>query len=116
MDVIEVFAAVAELHDDLAVAAVLRRLPNAEEIREGFPRIFVERKPDRGHLYSDELHTAVHLVSDSQFLLCFVVTNVTPEQAASIAIECDAIEVWDKSAFNAAVERAIGSAPRSLNS
>jgi len=41
-------------------------------------------------------------------VMCFTVINVMPEQAATIAAECESIATWDDREFYAAVVRSLG--------
>jgi hypothetical protein len=95
----------ARLDDSTAMDVLLAPIPNGDQLRQRL----LTRTSGRTQGYHEETRTARYVVSDGQLVLCFTVTDLTIEQAATIATKCDAITEWEYGAFQAVVERVMGS-------
>ena len=58
--------------------------------------------------YNEEIRTGRYLVSDAITLMCFSVTDLTPQEAYAIAAECRKMSEWGHPEFQAAAGRALG--------
>jgi hypothetical protein len=101
---ITILTAIARLDDSSAMNALIEPIPKGEQLR----KVLSSRTSGRWKAYHNETHSARYVVSDGEVVMCFTVTDLTLEQATTIAIECKAITEWDPSAFQEAVERALG--------
>jgi hypothetical protein len=99
-----VYLASAKLTDSSAMAQLLAAIPNGDELRS----LLNEMGPGHLHAYHAQTRTARYVASDGDIVMCFTVTDVAPEQAATIAAECESIATWDDREFHAAVVRALG--------
>jgi hypothetical protein len=99
-----VFLASAKLADTLAMAQLLAPIPNGVELRS----LLNEMGPGNLATYDAQTSTARYVASDGDFIMCFTVTEVSPEQATAIAAECELIAIWDDREFHAAVVRVLG--------
>lgn len=99
-----VYLASAKLTDASAMIQLLAAIPNGDELRS----LLNEMGPGHLHAYHAQTRTARYVASDGDIVMCFTVTDVAPEQAATIAAECESIATWDDREFYAAVVRALG--------
>jgi hypothetical protein len=99
-----VYVASAKLTDTSAMIQLLASIPHGEELRS----LLNEMGPGHLHQYHAQTRTAHYVASDGDIVMCFTVTDVAPEQAATIAAECESIATWDDREFHAAVVRALG--------
>jgi hypothetical protein len=101
----EILIAGARLDDSTAMDALIAPIPNSEQLRQ---ILSTGSRQGLYHVYDAETRTARYIASDGRGVLRFTVTDLTPEQAATIAAECRDITVWNGPAFQTAVERALG--------
>ena len=101
---ITILTAMARLDDSSDVNALIAPIPRGEHLRKAMSG----RTSGRWLAYHDETRSARYVASDGEVVMCFTVTDLTPEQAATIAAECDAITEWNPLAFQQAVERTLG--------
>ena len=99
-----VYVASAKLTDTSAMIQLLAAIPNGDELRS----LLDEMGPGHLHSYHAQTRTARYVASDGDMVMCFTVINVSPEQAATIAAECESIATWDDREFYAAVVRSLG--------
>jgi hypothetical protein len=99
-----VYVASAKLTDTSAMIQLLAAIPNGDELRS----LLDEMGPGHLHAYHAQTRTARYVASDGDIVMCFTVINVRPEQAATIAAECESIATWDDREFYAAVVRSLG--------
>ena len=99
-----VYVASAKLTDTSAMIQLLAAIPNGDELRG----LLDEMGPGHLHAYHEQTRTARYVASDGDMVMCFTVINVSPEQAATIAAECESIATWDDREFYAAVVRSLG--------
>ena len=99
-----VYVASAKLTDTPAMIRLLAAIPNGDELRS----LLDEMGPGHLHAYHAQTRTARYVASDGDIVMCFTVINVMPEQAATIAAECESIATWDDREFYAAVVRSLG--------
>ena len=102
----KILSAMARFDDSRAMTSLLAPIPDGDALGQ----MLAERQPGRSQAYHAETRTARYVVSDGKTVQCFTVTNLTLEQAAAVAAECDSIKLWEPRAFQAAVERALGAA------
>lgn len=100
----KIHVAMARLDDSTAMDALVAPIPNGEQLRQSL----LTRTSGRRHGYHEETRTARYVVPDGELVLCLTVTDLTLQQAATIAAECDAITEWEYPAFQAIVERVLG--------
>jgi hypothetical protein len=102
--VTKILSAKARLDDSAAMAALLAPISNSDVLSHRL----AERRPGRMQAYDRETRIARYVVTDGSIAACYTVTDLTLEQAATIAAECESISAWELVTFQAAVERALG--------
>jgi hypothetical protein len=96
--------AMARLDDPTALNALLAPIRDGatlkKKLRPGF----------RGHkyFYDRQTQTARYLLTNGDIVACYSVTEVSLGEAKAIAVRCEGIDQWCMTAFQAAVERALG--------
>lgn len=98
----KIFKSLARLDDEAALTEMLRPIRERELVKASL----LKQESGRRQGYDKATRTARYIVSDGKVALCFTVTNVSLDQSAQIAAECDSITKWGLSTFRAAVERA----------
>jgi hypothetical protein len=99
----KILSATARLNDAAAIKELLTPMRDREalkrKLRPGF----------RGHKYAYDgwARTARYLLTDGKIVACYSVTDVSLEQATTIAAACDEISEWSTRTFQAAVERVL---------
>jgi hypothetical protein len=91
------------IHHEPAIANFVAPIPDGENLAA------VLRTGQAGLLnrYWSEKSTAFYIASDGEVAVCWTITDVTLEQAATLAVECESItDFGSKAAFYAAVKRA----------
>jgi hypothetical protein len=70
-----------------------------------------------GHKYTYDLHTRIarYLLTNGEIVACYSVTEVSLEEAKTIAVACDDLSEWSMRTFQAAVARALGAEGRSAH-
>lgn len=100
----KILSVMAQIDDAEALAAVLALLRDrdklAERLRNGETGFAFE--------YNEEIRTGRYVVSDATTVMCFSVTDLTPQQAYAIAAECRKMSEWGHPEFQAAAGRALG--------
>ncbi len=86
------------------MAAFLSPIPNGEELA----KVLHQREAIVSRAYDDETWTARFVVSDGEAVTCFVVTDITIDQAEMIAAASVANSAWSEDAFREAVALALG--------
>ena len=111
MSDIKIFRAAASLDDMNALDTLLAPIRKGELLRASL----LNRESGRMQGYDEETQTACCIVSDGKIAVCFTVTGVSLQQTAEIMAECNLIEEWSFSAFQGAVERALGGKADRIN-
>ncbi len=93
----------AHLDDDAEMAKFLLPIPNGEQLA----KVLEDRKPVSTRAYEDETQTARFVESDGKVVMCFLVTDITIDQAEMITAEWEGICALNERAFQKAVERAL---------
>ena len=93
----------AHLDDDAEMAKFLSPIPNGEQLA----KVLADRKPVSTRAYEDETQTARFVESDGRVVMCFMVTDITIDQAEMITAEWEGICALNERAFQKAVERAL---------
>lgn len=103
----KILSAVARLGDAAAINALLAPMRDSRSLKKRLRPGFC------GHKYSYYRYarTAHYLLTNGEIVACYTVTDVSLDQAATIAAECDGIVNWSLTTFQAAVERALGAKP-----
>jgi hypothetical protein len=96
--------ATARLDDVPAMTGFLSAIPNSEELA----KLLRSREAISSRAYDDETFTARFVASDGRVVKCFVVTDVTIDQAEMIAAACLDISVFEESRFREAVALSLG--------
>ena len=94
----------ARLDDPKGMAEFLLPIPN----RDVLAKVLQKQGPVSSRAYDDETGTARFVVSDGHEVECFVVTDITIDQAEMIAAASMEKTVWSEPAFRAAVQQALG--------
>ena len=100
---IEVLKAAARLDDAEGIERFLAEVPRGEGLRTML-------QPGRKHRveqYDQETRTARYLLIDGVWFVCFVVTDVSLEQARAVARQIAGMAEWSTPIFHRAVERAL---------
>ena len=100
----KIFDASARLDDVTALNALLAPMRNGEMLKKKL------RPGYRGHkyFYDQHTHTARYLLTNGDVVACYCVAEVSLGEAKAIAARCEGISEWCMTAFQAAVERALG--------
>jgi hypothetical protein len=100
----KIFDAMARLDDATALNALLAPMRDGATLRKKL------RPGFRGHkyFYDRHTHTARYLLTNGDVVACYSVTDVSLGEAKAIAARCEGIDEWSMTAFQAAVERALG--------
>jgi len=101
---LRILIANARLDDVAAMDTLFEQVPDGPLLRQAFET----GESGRTYRYFAKLRNAIYLVSVGQILLCFTVTELTADQAAAIAVQCEPTSSWSAAAFERAVERALG--------
>ncbi|MGA2862323.1 MAG: hypothetical protein ABSF31_11285 [Steroidobacteraceae bacterium] len=99
----EIVTTTARLDDDAELARFLAPIPNGEQLAE----VLADRKPVSTRAYDDETETARFVESDGDIVKCFMVADITIDQAEMITAEWEGVCALDESAFREAIERAL---------
>ena len=94
----------ARLDDSSGMAEFLRGIPNGVDLE----KLLKRGMPVSSRAYDDDTWTARFVVSDGHEVECFVVTDVTIDQAEMIAAASMDTAAWSEPAFRAAVRQALG--------
>jgi hypothetical protein len=94
----------AHLDDAVQMAAFLAPIPEGEVLA----KVLRQREPTTSRAYDDETWTARFVVSDGDVVKCFVVTDVTIDQAEMIAAGSIDSAAWSEAGFREAVVLALG--------
>jgi hypothetical protein len=105
MQDIEIFSAAAYLRDESAMGKLIAQAPEpyAGQLRDSL-------KPGasgRAFHFHGESRSARLTVCNGDMVMIFTVTNVSREEAAALAKECDSIHEWGEPSFQQAVRRAL---------
>ena len=94
----------ARLDDAAGMTQFLLPIPNGEELA----KVLHNREPVSSRAYDDETWTARFVVGDGHVVQCFVVTDITIDQAEMIAVACEDNPAWTELGFRATVAQALG--------
>jgi hypothetical protein len=100
---IEVLMGTARLDDAEGIERFIASTPNGESLR-------AKLRPgerDRIEHYDKAARTARYLMIDGVSFVCFVVTDISLEDARKIARQTDLMVEWSIPNFHGAVERAL---------
>jgi hypothetical protein len=99
----EIITTTGRLDDDAEMAKFLLPIPNGEQLG----KVLEDRRPVSTRAYDDETQTARFVESDGDIVKCFMVTDITIDQAELITAEWEGICALDESEFRKAIERAL---------
>jgi hypothetical protein len=99
-----IYTTSARLDDGGAMAIFLAPIPDADQLA----KLLAKAEPVSTRAYDDENHAARYVESDGKAVKCFMVIDVTIDQAEMIEIEFENIGARDETAFQEAVARALG--------
>jgi hypothetical protein len=91
------------LDDRAAIQSVLSIQGN-----RNLARILDERRSGFAYAYEEESCIGRFIASNGRTALSFSVTDITHQEAALIAVECEQIVLWDIYEFRKAADRALG--------
>ncbi len=94
----------ARLDDAGEMAEFLLPIPNGEDLK----KLLEARRAVTSRAYDDDTGTARFVVSDGDVVKCFLITDITIDQAEMIAAACFANPVWNEAGFREDVEQALG--------
>jgi hypothetical protein len=94
----------ARLDDGAAMAQFLSPIPDADQLA----KLLAKGVPVSTRAYDDENQIARYVESDGEAVLCFMVHDVTIDEAEMIEIEFEDTGAGDEVAFRKAVVRALG--------
>jgi hypothetical protein len=94
-----------QLDDAAAMAAFLAAFPNSDVLGR---YLAAEQGRLLLHHYNKKARLYYFVIRDAKTIKCFTVTDLTLDEAAEIADECEAITEWNYSSFQGAVERGLG--------
>jgi hypothetical protein len=106
-----ILSVLARLNDAAAVNQLLAPMRNSATLKRKLRPGFC------GHKYTYDLNTRVarYLLTNGEIVACYSVTEVSLEEAKTIAIACEHLGEWSMRTFQAAVVRALGAAGRSAH-
>jgi hypothetical protein len=106
-----ILSVLARLNDAAAVNQLLAPMRNSATLKRKLRPGFC------GHKYTYDLNTRVarYLLTNGEIVACYSVTEVSLEEAKSIAIACEHLGEWSMRTFQAAVVRALGASGRSAH-
>ncbi len=106
-----ILVAAARLNDKAAMRVLLAPIKNSRGLHELLRNA---RTSFRAQSYEQEARLARYVTFDpvTRDVTCYTVTDLSIQEAANIAVECDAIRMWNQAAFEAAVDRALGGTTR----
>lgn len=93
----------ARLDDPGSMARFLAPIPNGDRLA----KLLEDRTPVSTRAYEDETLTARFVESDGRTVMCFMVPDITIDQAEMITSEWEGICSLSETAFKEAVERAL---------
>jgi hypothetical protein len=104
----KVFCSVARLNDDAAMRSLLEPIKDAKNVRTVLRMV---RTSIFCPLYDEQMRVARYIVLDidSHIVGCHSVTDISRQQAKKITAGCVSVSRWSPSAFDAVVERVLGS-------
>jgi hypothetical protein len=102
-DKLKIFLAKVRLDDPAAVQSVL-----SIHDSHNLARMLGKRRSGFSYAYEDETCVGRFVASNGRTALSFSVTGLTRQEAASIAVECEQIVLWDIYEFRKAADRALG--------
>jgi hypothetical protein len=100
---IEVLKAAARLDDGEGIERFLASVPRGEGLRP----MLLPRQRHRVEQYDKDTRTGRYLLIDGVWLVCFVVTGISLEDARAIARQIVRMVEWSTPNFHGAVERAL---------
>jgi hypothetical protein len=99
-----IYSVMAQIDNAEAMSSLLAQIRGrdklAERLRNGETGFAFE--------YNEEVRTGHYVVSDATTVMCFSVTDITPQQAHAIAAECRQLSEWGHTEFQTAAGRALG--------
>lgn len=106
-----ILSVLARLNDAAAVNQLLAPMRNSATLKRKLRPGFC------GHKYTYDLNTRVarYLLTNGEIVACYSVTEVSLEEAETIAIACEHLGEWSMRTFQAAVVRALGASGRSAH-
>jgi hypothetical protein len=99
----QIITTTARLDDEVEMRKFLTPMPNGEQLAN----VLEDRKPVSTRAYEDEPRTGRFVESDGKIVMCFMVTDITIDQAEMIEAEWEGICALDEAAFQKAVEQAL---------
>jgi hypothetical protein len=103
-DTLKIFLAKWRLDDSGGVKPLLLPLKDNGDVA----KMLSERQSGFSYVYEEETRVGRYIASDGATVMGFKVIGVSRQEAASIAIECRRIAIWDMYEFRKAADRALG--------
>jgi len=100
----DVLRAATRLDDDDGVERFLAGMPKSEALRP----MLKPGRTYRAEQYDKDSRTARYLLADGVWLVCFVVTDISLEEARAISRQTEVNAEWSTPNFHKAVQRALG--------
>lgn len=106
-----ILSALARLNDTVAMSELLAPMRDQAALKRKLRPGFC------GHQYTYDLNTRIarYLLTNGEIVACYSVTEVSLEEAKTIAIACEELGEWSMRTFQAAVVRALGTEGRSAH-
>ena len=105
-DTLKIFLAKWRLDDTVGAKPILLPVQDDGDLA----KILSERQSGFSYVYEEETRIGRFIASDGATVMGFKVIGVSRQEAASIAIECKRIEIWDMYEFRKAADRALAAA------
>jgi hypothetical protein len=103
-DTLKILLAKARLDDAAAVQSLLSPIKDHVNLAS----MFSERRSGLSYAYEEDSRVGRFIASNGVTVISFSITGVTRQEAASIALECERIAVWDMYEIRKAADRALG--------
>lgn len=99
-----IYSVMAQIDNAEAMSSVLALIRDRDKLAERF------RNGETGFAfeYNEDVRTGRYVVNDATTVMCFSVTDLTPQEAYAIAAECRQLSEWGHPEFQAAAGRALG--------
>jgi hypothetical protein len=106
-----ILSALARLNDPAAMSELLAPMRGKAALRRKLRPGFC------GHKYTYDLNTRIarYLLTNGEIVACYSVTEVSLEEAKTIALACEELGEWSIRTFQAAVVHALGATGRSAH-
>jgi hypothetical protein len=99
-----ILSTMAQIDDIGAMTPLLAPIRNLDKVSE----LLDKREAGFASEYDEEARTARYIVTDAWTVMCFSVTDVSRDEAASVFAECRKMTEWGYDEFQTAAARALG--------